>query len=288
MFRMRVYISWCKARSASNEETRLARFKRVLLAVQSVSRYRKYLCAAGLSSTAAVEGLESVEATLKLLPVTDIGEFCKWPGEFENALAFPPGPQRFIHPLGIESRTAVLMRGFRENTDVKIVAQDWARLERFRPESIAAPVGVLRALARGIASGRCRPLPLKYAVIPFTGSWWEGLLREEDRELFWQIFQVPVFEQHLGPDGRVVAQECEAHRGLHLLRERAVLEEMPREELAITSLTNLWRPALRLLTRLAGHIADDECPCGQASPKLMALRAATGNERAPLYAAASA
>src|SRR5258708_6422851 len=116
---MRVYISWRKARSASNEETRLARFKRVLLAVQSVSRYRKYLCAAGLSSAAAVQGLESVEATLQLLPVTDIGEFRKWPGEFENALAFPPGPQPFIHPLGIASRTAVLMRGFQENGDVK-------------------------------------------------------------------------------------------------------------------------------------------------------------------------
>ena len=281
---MRVYVRF----GTSHGDVRLARFKRVLLAAQNVYGYRKYLRAAGLANPDAVTSLGAVEPVLPLLPITDIGEFRNSPAEFENASAFPPGPQPFLNPLRCTPRTAVLMPGFHQTQSVKYMPPDWTLLSRFRPEAVAASVGVLRMLAKGISSGRGRLPSVQYALVAFTGPWADGLLQEEDRDLFWRVFQVPVFEQHLGPDGRVVAWECEAHRGLHLLPTRAVVENLDHHQLLVTSLTDLRRPAVRLRTRLAGSIANGDCPCGETSPKLLELRNADGPVEREELAAASA
>jgi hypothetical protein len=272
---MRVYVRWTSQDSLP-ANVRLTRFKRVLLAAQQAYGYRKYLRAAGLASPETVISLAAVESVLPLLPITDIGEFRNSPAEFENPGAFPPGPQPLLYPLRFTPRTAVLTHGFQQTKSVKVLQPDWVLLARFRPEAVAAPVGVLRTLALGIDGGRGRLPSLKFAAIAFTGPWPGGLLREEDRELFWRVFQVPVFEQHLGPDGRVVAWECEAHRGLHLLPTRAVVENSAHHQLLVTSLTDLRRPAVRLRTRLAASIADGDCPCGETSPKLLELRNCSG------------
>jgi hypothetical protein len=271
---MRVYVRCVTSQGSVPGDVRLARFKRVLLAAQKVYGYRKYLRAAGLANPDTVTSLGAVESVLDLLPITDIGEFRNSPAEFENTGAFPPGPQPFLYPLRFAPRTAVLMPGFHQTQSVKYVPPDWTLLARFRPEAVAASVGMLRMLAKGIASGRGDLPSLRYAMIAFTGPWAGGLLQEEDRDLFWRVFQVPLFEQHLGPDGRVVAWECEAHRGLHLMPTRAVVENLDHDQLLVTSLTDLRRPAVRLRTRLAGSIADDDCPCGETSPKLLELRSA--------------
>jgi phenylacetate-coenzyme A ligase PaaK-like adenylate-forming protein len=168
------------------------------------------------------------------------------------------------------------MPGFQQTKNVKVLRPDWMLLTRFRPEALAASVGVLRMLAKATDNGRGRLPSLQCAMIAFTGSWSGGLLQEADRELFWRVFQVPVFEQHLGPDGRVVAWECEAHRGLHLLPTRAVVEDCDHQQLLITSLTDLRRPAVRLRTRFAASIASGDCPCGETSPKLLELREREG------------
>jgi hypothetical protein len=282
---VRVYVRF----GTSHGDVRLARFKRVLLAAQNVYGYRKYLRAAGLANPDAVTSLGAVEPVLPLLPITDIGEFRNSPAEFENTNAFPPGPQPFLNPLRCTPRTAVLMPGFEQTQSVKYVPPDWTLLSGFRPEAVAASVGVLRMLAKGIVSGRGRLPSLQCAMIAFTGPWESGLLHEEDRDLFWRVFQVPVFEQHLGPDGRVVAWECEAHRGLHLLPTRAVVEDLDHHQLLVTSLTDLRRPAVRLRTQLAGSIAGGDCPCGETSAKLLELRNAAGPaECGELATAASA
>ena len=285
---MRVYVRCITSQGSAPADVRLARFKRVLLAAQKVYGYRKHLRAAGLASPHTVTSLAEVEPVLNLLPITDIGEFRNSPAEFENAAAFPPGPQPFLFPLRFAPRTAVLMLGFQQTKSVKYIQPNWTLLTQFRPEAVAASVGMLRMLAKGISSGRGRLPSLKHAMIAFTGPWSGGLLEEEDRDLFWRVFQVPIFEQHLGPDDRVVAWECEAHRGLHLLPTRAVVEDLDHHQLLVTSLTDLRRPVVRLRTSLAGSIAADDCPCGETSPKLLELRiAAAPAERNELAAAAS-
>jgi hypothetical protein len=84
---------------------------------------------------------------------------------------------------------------------------------------VAGPVEALVALAVTLAAGEMslrRPLD---AVLAFTGSR-HGKLTDLERDLFWRVFRAPVFEQFHGPDGRLVAMECQAHAGLHLLDEK--------------------------------------------------------------------
>src|SRR6266542_1700196 len=89
--------------------------------------------------------------------------------------------------------------------------------------AIAGTVPVLRSLAEAVESGVAARPALEMAVVAFTGTC-HGELSALERDLFWRVFQVPVFEQLLAPDGRVIAMECDAHDGLHLLDPEAPLE----------------------------------------------------------------
>ena len=90
--------------------------------------------------------------------------------------------------------------------------------------AIAGMVPVLRSLAEAVEAGTAALPPVEAAVVVFTGAC-HGELSALERDLFWRVFQVPVFEQLLTPDGRVIAMECDAHDGLHLLDEDGPPEE---------------------------------------------------------------
>jgi len=118
----------------------------------------------------------------------------------------------FIHPMDPTPRTAILAPGFQETKLVRVFPRGWnGEAERFRPSSIAGPAGQLRRLIK-------ERLYLRHAVIVFT---YEGdsPLCDDDRDLFWDSFGVPVFEQHLGPGNELLAMECEAHAGLHVMSD---------------------------------------------------------------------
>jgi hypothetical protein len=119
----------------------------------------------------------------------------------------------FIHPMDPTPRTAILTPGFQETKLVRVFPAGWTEeAARFHPSSIAGPTEQLRRLAkRGLQLTRA----LGHAVVVFTYDGQAGL-SEEDRDLFWDAFGVPVFEQHLGPGNQLLAMECEAHAGLHV------------------------------------------------------------------------
>ena len=260
-------------------EVRIARFKRVLRAAQRTQRYQIALEGAGLATAEALASIDSVEHTLKRLPAIDLHEFQSSPAAFESPGGTSPTLQSFRSPLDHTPKTAILMPGFEQTSGVKVLAQNWSRnLKRFGTTALAAPLTVLRDLACRVESGQQELQGLKHFVIPFTGSEY-GELAEADRERFWRVFQVPLFEQRLGFDGRVVAYECEAHGGLHILPERAAFEEATDSELLLTSLTDLRYPTLRIGTRLGGSIQHECCDCGNAAARLVGLR--------PLAAAAA-
>jgi hypothetical protein len=73
-------------------------------------------------------------------------------------------------------------------------------------------------------------------------------MTDEDRDLLWRAFGLPVFEQLLGADGRVVARECEVHDGLHADEGETLLAG-----------------------EAAGHSAEivtGHCYCGLETPRL--------------------
>jgi hypothetical protein len=269
---MRVILRWTCPPAGDGVDVRLARFRRVLRAAQRTSGYQPFLESAGLATPEALASVDSVEGTLERLPAIDLSEFCGSRSAFESPGGLQPTPQTFRSPLEHTPKTAILMSGFQSASGIKVMAQNWNQgLKRFGASALAAPVGVLRSLAEAVEAGD-QPAPsLRHFVVSFTGGE-QGELVEDDRERFWRVFQVPVFEQRLGFDGRVIAYECEAHQGLHIVPERAAIEETAYSELLLTSLTDLRRPTLRVGTRLAGAIQHDCCDCGNAASRLIGAR----------------
>jgi len=117
---------------------------------------------------------------------------------------------RFVHPMDPMPRTAILAPGFQETKLSRVFPAGWNEAaDRFQPTSIAGPPGQLRRLAReGV-----RP---QHSVVAFSYDGQEGLTAS-DRELFWKTFGVPVFEQLLSASNELIAMECDAHEGLHLV-----------------------------------------------------------------------
>jgi len=64
-------------------------------------------------------------------------------------------------------------------------------------------------------------------------------LSDRERESFWKAFEVPVFEQYLGHNSELLATECDAHSGLHIVNGYEDLD-----------------------------LEHDVCPCGNRAPRL--------------------
>jgi hypothetical protein len=116
----------------------------------------------------------------------------------------------FVHPMDPAPRTAILSPGFRDSKQVRVFPQGWdARAARFEPASIAAPAEVLLDLAK-------LDLHFEHSLIAFTYEGQAGL-SYADRDSLWRAFGVPIFEQRLGKHSELLATECEAHAGLHVV-----------------------------------------------------------------------
>jgi len=117
----------------------------------------------------------------------------------------------FRAPLA--ARTAILVRGFVETRRIRVFPEGWSeRTSRFAPEVLAGQLVQLRQLACQID----RP-PISHAlvVLHYAG---DSPVAQEDRDRLWRAFGVPVFEQYLNDRNEVLAAECEAHGGLHVVR----------------------------------------------------------------------
>jgi phenylacetate-coenzyme A ligase PaaK-like adenylate-forming protein len=155
---------------------------------------------------------------------------------------------------------------------VRMFHPGWVeQIRQFGPEAIAAPVGMLKRLAASAYYHGQSTFPtLTRAVVVFTGLE-QGALSASDRDMLWHAFEVPIFEQCLAPDGSLLAWECEAHEGMHLVAENAVLERNSRSELVLTSLTDRRHPAIRVVTPFTASFQDGTCGCGQTGSRILGL-----------------
>ena len=107
--------------------------------------------------------------------------------------------------------TAILAGGFRGSRTVRVFAQGWCdRAARFRPQSIAGPLSELRRLANA-------GLHLDHSAIVLIYEGQERL-SGADRDFLWNALGVPIFEQYLNAKCQLLAMECVAHSGLHVVR----------------------------------------------------------------------
>ncbi len=142
----------------------------------------------------------------------------------------------FQYPIPPAPRTAVLVPGFRSRGSVRIFPAGWGEdVAKFVPQAIAAALPQLDALA-GV-------VPVTHAVVVFRSEH-EPRLGEAERKRLWWAFRVPAFEQVIGEEGVLLASECEAHNGLHI----------------IAKLT------------LDRHAVDSApCGCGRTEPRLISV-----------------
>jgi hypothetical protein len=138
----------------------------------------------------------------------------------------------FASPLPAPSRIAVFSGLFAEKRGVRCFEpESVAEVQTFDPHILAGSVHTLLRVAPVIRTLR--------AVVPFSGAR-VGEVTSRDRDLLWIAYQVPVFEQRFGTDGSIIARECEAHDGLHLVSP------------------GIFR----------GPVRTDVCECGRPEPRI--------------------
>lgn len=211
--------------------------------------------------------LESISTPLvrcfDLLPQVEFRHFEANREAFRNPKQGRAKVPEFKYPLQPPPKILMLLGGFRRSASTKnMFDRDPAELTGTHADTLAAPVSVLRTMAR-IAG------PQRFPVVAFTGVR-HGMLSAADREMFWKAFRVPVFEQFLGPASELIGEECDAHDGLHV-REEETLVEMRGGELVVTCLQSLAYPLLRLATGAGATFQRSPCACGRGGLRLVDL-----------------
>ena len=217
------------------------------------------------------------------LPKVELVDFLKHGNRFENAANQIELKRKFVHPSGQRPRTALVADGFEWSWKyIRVPDYRAPQLARLKADSIAGSVDTLRALAKNIEAGYIWIPKLKHSIVAFTGMI-EGPVSEEDLDLFWKVFGVPVYEQFYGFGGELIAYECPAHQGLHVNRYAAVFENGGRGELLVSLIGNPSQMVFRLVSGLNGQVETAKCACGHEGPRIVnvARRTTALNENRP-------
>ena len=135
---------------------------------------------------------------------------------------------------------------------MQVFAEGWcARAAAFAPQAIAGTLAQLEAIAATDFS------PTHALIV--LGRWEDPRVTEADRELLWSRFGVPLFEQIIADDHKLLAAECEAHDGLHI--------ESP-----------------DLPPRNGEILETAPCECGRTTPRLVAPQRAENLRKVAAYA----
>lgn len=103
------------------------------------------------------------------------------------------------------------------------------------------------------------------------------VLEDEDRALLERVFGCPVYNRYGCREVSVIASECEAHQGLHLMAEGLYVEietpSGPAEpgQMGSILVTDLLNPAMPLIRYRIGDFGSwsvGRCTCGRSLPRL--------------------
>ena len=144
-------------------------------------------------------------------------------------------------------------------------------LHRYRPRIIQAYARAVVMFARFLqAAGLTAHQP--HSIVTSA-----EILEKEDRDLLEQVFSCPVYNRYGCREVSVLASECSAHSGLHVMAEGLYLEiETPNGpaapgEMGAVLVTDLLNGAMPLIRYRIGDMAawaDGPCPCGRGLPRL--------------------
>ena len=144
-------------------------------------------------------------------------------------------------------------------------------LWRYRPRIIQAYARSAVLFARYLSANRLR------AYSPHSLVTSAEILEDHERALLEEVFGCPVFNRYGCREVSVVASECDAHSGLHVMAEGLYVEietsrgpAAPGETGAIlvTDLLNHAMPLIRYRIGDLGAWAAGPCRCGRGLPRL--------------------
>src|SRR5262245_32968401 len=145
------------------------------------------------------------------------------------------------------------------------------QLWRYRPTVIQAYARSAVLFARYVAENRLTPYRPRSLVTSAE------VLEPADRELLEEVFGCPVYNRYGCREFSVIASECPAHTGMHVMAEGLFVEietpagpARPGEmgSLLITDLLNPAMPMIRYRIGDLGSWASQPCPCGRRLPLL--------------------
>jgi phenylacetate-CoA ligase len=105
-------------------------------------------------------------------------------------------------------------------------------------------------------------------------------LDAEDRVVIEEVFGCPVFNRYGCREVSVIASECSAHQGMHIMAEGLHVEimrgGMPAKigeegEIVVTDLLNRAMPLIRYRIGDVAAWEDGVCPCGRGLPRIRRL-----------------
>lgn len=194
------------------------------------------------------------------------------PGELQVRLRFGAPARGTLADVRLRAEatlahTVVLAIGNGGEDDVDLAL---ARLARLGPM-------VLEGCAEALALLASRTTGVRVGAVVSSGQSLDPALRRR----FEQAFGAKVFDRYVTRELGVVAQECEAHAGLHvnaethvveILRDGRVAPDGEEGEVIVTSLGNRIAPLLRYRIGDVAALVREPCACKRAAPRLIGLR----------------
>jgi phenylacetate-CoA ligase len=103
-------------------------------------------------------------------------------------------------------------------------------------------------------------------------------LFDEYRAAFREVFLCQAFDQYGCGEVEGIAFECERHQGMHVARERCLLELDGEGRVVVTDLDNLAFPFIRYRTDDVAELEPaPECACGRPGSRLRKIRGRSGD-----------
>ncbi len=154
------------------------------------------------------------------------------------------------------------------------LAEFHTNLLRYRPRILQAYARAAVLFARYLQAVNATP-HRPHAIVTSA-----EVLEEEDRRLLEDVFGCPVYNRYGCREVSVIASECSAHCGLHVMAEGLYVEiETPNGPAApgemgsilVTDLLNHAMPLIRYRIGDLGAWANGACPCGRGLPRLKSV-----------------
>jgi len=150
-------------------------------------------------------------------------------------------------------------------------------ISKVKPEFVVGYASSLHLLAQSMLANGAQPSTEGPRGIQSSAE----VLTPAMRQTIQEAFGAPVFDRYGGRELGNVAQECDAHEGLHVLEESNLVEVVDANgqasgpgllgRIIVTNLNNHGMPFVRYDTGDIGAWLEGNCPCGRGMKRLQGI-----------------